>query len=264
MSRTQEVINDSVYKNAHREQIRAAQERSRLILSLAILFQVVAQWGWAIFLFVSPHYSQPECSGNTTIIMFFKEYKTQDINLLDPETGHRSSIWPGWLLFCVGITAGLTVVLAVSSSFRANVDLPSRGSLAVGTPAALVNLLLESLHPWQDRRRLTVFGCHVISLFVWIMLVATSEWQTLVNDIFPGENNVTGLGQPSVCQWAPFGVLLLQYTNILPFSVAASATNASVKRRQQVRVAPRQLLRACAIHTDMQDTPQVHAGRKIM
>ena len=136
------------------------------------------QWAWAIFLFVSPYYGQPECSGDTIIIMFLTPFRTRDINSFDGN-GLRFLVWPMWLLFCVGVTLFLTVILAVSSSFRANEEF-SRPSASVGagttpaTPAPLVwaHMVMDSLPPWRDRKRQFVFWCNCLSVIVWGMFVA--------------------------------------------------------------------------------------------
>lgn len=59
--------------------IRRVQSRERVLLSLALLLQVALQWTWGIVLFVSPLYSQPECSSGTVLLLFFSPWKTRDI-----------------------------------------------------------------------------------------------------------------------------------------------------------------------------------------
>ncbi|KIP02978.1 hypothetical protein PHLGIDRAFT_130428 [Phlebiopsis gigantea 11061_1 CR5-6] len=195
------LIETSFYNHVHRQQAKAAQERARVVLSLAILLQVVMQWAWAIFLFVSPYYGQPECSGDTVVVMFLAPFRTRDINSFDGN-GLHFLVWPMWLLFCVGVTLALAIILAVSSSFRANEEFsrPSASGGSGATPAtpaplAWAHMVRDSLPPWRDRRRQFVFWCNCLSFAVWGMLVAASEWQIVRNCIFPGENNFGGLGQ---------------------------------------------------------------------
>ncbi|CAL1713781.1 unnamed protein product [Somion occarium] len=59
------IIESPFYINRQKKHIKAAQNRERVILALALLTQVVLQWTWGIILFVSPTYSQKECSGDT-------------------------------------------------------------------------------------------------------------------------------------------------------------------------------------------------------
>lgn len=136
------------------------------------------QWAWAIFLFVSPYYGQPECSGGTVVVMFLTPFRARDINSFDGN-GLRFLVWPTWLLFCVGVTLSLTVILAVSSAFRATEEF-SRPSASVGggttpatpVPLAWAHMVMDSLPPWRDRRRQFVFWCNCLSFVVWGMFVA--------------------------------------------------------------------------------------------
>lgn len=134
------------------------------------------QWAWAIYLFVSPQYSQSNCSGETIIIMFLAPFKTRNINSFDSkESGARFLIWPAWLLFCVGTTLVLTIILAVSSSDR-SIEVFSRPSafsastgMATATPTPWVwaHMVWESLPPWRDRKRQFTFWCNFLSFIVW-------------------------------------------------------------------------------------------------
>ena len=67
----------------------------------------------------------------------------------------------------------LMIVLAVSSSFRANEVVSSRPTATEGTsaPLAWVHAALESLPLRRDRKRQLVFLCNIFSLSAWVMFV---------------------------------------------------------------------------------------------
>ena len=139
------------------------------------------QWTWAIYLFVSPSYSQSECSGDTLVLLFLAPFRTRHINSFDSsDSGARFLIWPAWLLFCVGTTLVLTIILAVSSSDR-SVEVFSRPSAFSGgtglatatpTPWVWVHMFWESLPTRRDRKRQFIFWCNCLSFIVWGMFVA--------------------------------------------------------------------------------------------
>ena len=93
--------------------IERAQSRQRLFLALALLTQVVLQWAWGVVLFVSPVYSQTNCSGETSLIFFLARFTAREIN------DKYMAVWVLWLLFSLGITLFMTVVLALTSPARA-------------------------------------------------------------------------------------------------------------------------------------------------
>lgn len=189
------LISSSVYANVHKRQVKAAQQRARVVLSFAILLQVnlklliiscygslylqvVMQWSWAIFLFVSPFYSQPECSGDTVIVMFLASFTTRTVNSFDGN-GMRFLIWPMWLLFCLGVTLTLTILLALSSPYRST-QLFSRPSAlsgetgtSLGTPALVswAHMAWEAFPPWHDRKRQFIFWSNFLSAMLWAIFV---------------------------------------------------------------------------------------------
>lgn len=80
------VFASTVYANVHKKQLRVAQKRARIILALALLLQVIFQWSWGIFLFVSWNkHSQPECSGDTILVMFLKSFTVKNINSIEKD-----------------------------------------------------------------------------------------------------------------------------------------------------------------------------------
>ncbi|GBE85478.1 hypothetical protein SCP_0706650 [Sparassis crispa] len=109
------VLVSEVYVNTHKKKIKAEQNKERLILSLALLTQVVLQWAWGIILFVSPAYNQTCINANTILVFFLKPITAKEIN------DTTFVIWPLWLIFSLGITMILTIVLAISGHSRAHI-----------------------------------------------------------------------------------------------------------------------------------------------
>lgn len=109
--------------------------------------------------------------------MFMYPFRTRDINNLENAT-YRYLIWPLWLLFCLGITLTLTILLALSSRPQ---DDPSRSFVmsagtrqSAGTPPlkAWTRLLAEVLSNWKEDMRQSVFWLNFVSLGLWVMFVA--------------------------------------------------------------------------------------------
>ena len=125
------MIADAVDKIAgkHRERIERAQGQQRLFLALALLTQVVFQWAWGVVLFVSPAYSQTNCSGATELIFFLAPFTAREIN------DHLMTVWVLWLLFSLGITLVMTIVLTLTSptQARAASSMASNVSTTPGT-----------------------------------------------------------------------------------------------------------------------------------
>ncbi|GJE92573.1 hypothetical protein PsYK624_087280 [Phanerochaete sordida] len=202
--RDQNIIEATMSSNVRKRQVKRAQRRARIVLSLAILIQVVLQWAWGIYLFSSWTYSQPECNASTILFIFFAQFSTRDINSVE-RNGVRFFIWPVWLLFCLGITFALVVILALSSSDRAAPlsSSMSRTGLSTGTRrstttpafAAWTQIAREMVPPWNDYRAQFYFWCNFVSFALWVMFVASSELQKQRNCIFEGENDFGGLGQ---------------------------------------------------------------------
>ncbi|GJE92576.1 hypothetical protein PsYK624_087310 [Phanerochaete sordida] len=201
--RKQELFESAFSSNIIKDQVKQAQRRGRLVLSLAILIQVVLQWTWGIYLFVSWNYSQPECNGDTILLIFMMPIKTRTIDSVD-RNKHRFFIWPVWLLFCLSITFTLVVILTLSNSYRSlsasfnesraeDVDTAKTSA----TPAYITwqRIVCECIPSREDRRGLFAFCCNVISLVLWCMFVAASEIQMRDNCVFYGENSFGGLGQ---------------------------------------------------------------------
>ena len=95
------------------KRIERAQGRQRVFLALALLTQVVLQWAWGVVLFVSPSYGQKNCSGDTKLRFFLVTFTAHEIN------ERYMFVWVLWLLFSLGITMFMTIVLALTSPTRA-------------------------------------------------------------------------------------------------------------------------------------------------
>ena len=166
-----------------RQKVEAAQSRERVILALALLTQVVLQWTWGIILFVSPVYKQPECSGDTVLMLFFSPFTVRRIR------GAKFAVWPMWLLFCLAVTLGLLIILSLTSPHRAQYSLSRHSSfssmstntlraslveLARSYPAAppLVAPSPTSHHPfWKGTKGTIVVIGNIISFSLWALYI---------------------------------------------------------------------------------------------
>jgi len=132
-------------------------------------------------------------------VLFFHPFLTPDIN-----SGLRFVIWPVWLLFSLGITLILTIVLTLSSPSRAHDTTSSESSTSspysTNTPlwTHLVKYAKEAIPSWRDRPKLLIFVGHIVSFALWCMYLAASEWQLhLAWDYMQdhSESNFGGFGQ---------------------------------------------------------------------
>lgn len=172
------LLESTVDFNRHKKKkVTAAQNRKRVVLALALLTQVVLQWAWGIILFISPVYDQPECSGQTTLILFFAPFCTQEIN-----KAGKIAVWPVWILFSLGITLVLTIVLSLSSPNRAHDSsfLISRQTMSsthsIYTPPTPFFTQLTRLHItitpiWKDKARLYIFLGNAVSFCLWLLYI---------------------------------------------------------------------------------------------
>ncbi|TCD66843.1 hypothetical protein EIP91_000797 [Steccherinum ochraceum] len=197
------ILESEVYVNRHKSKIKAAQNRERVVLSLALLTQVVLQWAWGIIMFVSPSYSGSYCSGGTIVLFFLAPFRGEQIDI---RNGFVFAIWPLWLMFSLGITLALTIVLALSSPNRAHDYVVSRqsvlstgsgGSASIATPVieGLIRLTWGAIPAWNDRPKQLIFWGNIVSCALWLLYLVTSEWQRSMNCIFEGENDFGGFGQ---------------------------------------------------------------------
>ena len=168
----------------HRKRIECAQSRQRLFLALALLTQVVLQWSWGIVLFVSPVYSQTNCSGQTKLIFFLAPFTADEIN------NKLMVVWVLWLLFSLGITLFMTVVLALTSPSRARPWTGVRSSpassvatrsssTASATPRPVIEQLFVSARAavpsWKDRSGQLIFWYNIGCIILWFVYIIC-EW----------------------------------------------------------------------------------------
>ncbi|CAL1713780.1 unnamed protein product [Somion occarium] len=191
------IIESPFYINRQKKHIKAAQNRERVILALALLTQVVLQWTWGIILFVSPTYSQKECSGDTVLLFFLYPFRVRDVK------GGKFVVWPFWLIFTLGITLALTINLALSSPNRAHDSLSRRSTISMSagnsssTPVwrQLARLTVDVIPSWQDRPKQVIFWGNTVSFILWCLYLISSEWQRSLNHISEGEDDFGGFGQ---------------------------------------------------------------------
>ncbi|OCH92806.1 hypothetical protein OBBRIDRAFT_726092 [Obba rivulosa] len=202
-----------IQSNRQKKRIKADQQRKRTILALAILTQVVLQWAWGFVLFVSwDGYSQPECNGDTVVLLFWAHFTAKEIN------NNFFWVWPLWLLFSLGITLLLTIVLAVTSPDLAQ-DIPSRSSISTQASGPsqhpivrqLIHDLWVSIPTRTNRVGQFVLGINIVSLALWILFIFASEEQRRDNCLYSGENNFGGFGQitATLLALAPFWSLTI-------------------------------------------------------
>ncbi|KAI0369432.1 hypothetical protein BV20DRAFT_968016 [Pilatotrama ljubarskyi] len=190
-----------------RIKIERAQSKQRLFLALALLTQVVLQWAWGIVLFVSPVYSQTNCSGDTALLLFMKPFTAREIN------DRYMVVWVFWLLFSLGITLTMTIMLALTSPARAR---PASGSNSSRSSSVATSSSRSSSTPrhtlrlgmihlaraaWQaipsrrDRGGQVVFWYNIAAVVFWLMYLISAEIQIQTNCIFSGENTISSFGQ---------------------------------------------------------------------
>ena len=162
----------------HKRKVARAQNRQRVFLAFALLIQVILQWAWGVVLFVSPVYSQANCSGDTELIFFLYHFTAEEIN------GGHMHVWVLWLLFSLGITMAMTVVLAVTSPSRARAltqhsspasTMTGRSQSDAPTPRPVHRQVYESLisalPPLRDRSRQLVFWYNVLCVVLWAIYI---------------------------------------------------------------------------------------------
>ncbi|EKM48053.1 uncharacterized protein PHACADRAFT_214972, partial [Phanerochaete carnosa HHB-10118-sp] len=76
------IVESAALRNARKREVKRAQRRARMVLSLALLIQVVLQWAWGVYLFTAWTYSQPACSADTTLVLFLAPFRTRTLNSL--------------------------------------------------------------------------------------------------------------------------------------------------------------------------------------
>ncbi|PIL34876.1 hypothetical protein GSI_02663 [Ganoderma sinense ZZ0214-1] len=197
---------EQITTGRHKRRVERAQNRQRIFLAFALLIQVVLQWAWGVVLFVSPVYSQANCSGDTALIFFLYRFTAREIN------DRYMYVWVLWLLFSLGITMAMTVVLAVTSPARARaftqhsspVSTMGTRSLTMSTSSSstprpvhrqVYESVLSAVPPFRDTPRQLVFWYNVLCVILWLVYIIASEIQIQANCLFTGENSITSFGQ---------------------------------------------------------------------
>ncbi len=211
--------------NHRKQRIKKAQRRQREIISVVLLLQVVLQWAWGIYLFVSPTYSQDYLNNSTQLVLFLAPFETGSIN---KTTDHPHAggflIWAAWILFCLSVTMLLVVNLAVSGSAHSQTSLSSVNTgIGTGYTSYTSNtpigkqwekLVRESLILRVTRKEVMKGLRMLTMLALWALFIAgkgrlvytpfqqtditfiiASEWQRLRNCMFDGEQDFGSLGQ---------------------------------------------------------------------
>jgi hypothetical protein len=99
-------IDDVHITKEGKKKIERRQARERFILSMALLLQVILQWAWGVILFVDPSYSQNECSGQTSLWLFFRPFQTSSLQVRGTSY-HLEALWP-WVHFIALYIISLT------------------------------------------------------------------------------------------------------------------------------------------------------------
>lgn len=173
-------------------------------------------------MFVSPSYSGSSCSGDTVILFFLAPFHGRQIDI---NNGWVFVVWPVWLLFCLGITLALAIVLALSSPSRAHDYSVSRRSTiappsvrSTTTPVfeGLIRLTWDVFPTWDDKPKQLIFWGNILAFALWLLFLIcesqsalgtlslfnavclASEWQRSRNCIFDGEQDFGGFGQVGV------------------------------------------------------------------
>ncbi|THG96081.1 hypothetical protein EW026_g5682 [Hermanssonia centrifuga] len=244
LTREDDILTAAFDQNAHKLHIRKAQKRSRLLLCIALLLQVVFQWAWGIILFVSPLYSQPECNNDTRLVLFLYPFDTGRINNLDISRGFL--VWPAWLLFSLGSTVCLTIILSLTGPSRAN-DPSSHGtfteSAGTNTPVVYAMGRIARAHIisfWASKRDRKMFLFNILVAIFWMMLIVSSEWQRSVNNPTPGENDFSGFGQITalLLSLAPAWSLTVAFYKYPSFKRKQESRRRMKSRREWHRLLP--------------------------
>ncbi|KAG9045303.1 hypothetical protein FS837_006538 [Tulasnella sp. UAMH 9824] len=191
--------------------------RGRVILSLALLAQIVLQWIWAVMMFVDPFYAQNPCSGDTIIVYIAGFRKADDIN-------KRFASWAVWLLLCISSSLIFGVVMVFSCPSPVH-EIPIKYDHIESDTSTIKGKIIHWLHcikyflyPKDDELLWERWWIRVSKLFAFAIVigfVALSEVQITVNDVLSGENEIWSFSQSAAVFLAlsplwPIGVAWLR------------------------------------------------------
>ncbi|OBZ71733.1 hypothetical protein A0H81_08882 [Grifola frondosa] len=167
------------------KQLEAAQSKERLILALALLTQVVLQWAWA---------ATPNLSSSSRNSL---RGRIHDDKLF--------FVWVLWLLFSLGITLFMTIVLAVTSGPRSQNGLSrhstfssagnSRSHSRTRAMRAVYASAIQAIPSWNNRSQLFIFCYNILAFALWLIFIVSSELQIRANCIFQERTIYKALGR---------------------------------------------------------------------
>lgn len=174
----------------------ADKTRGRIILSLALLMQIVLQWAWTVLMFVNPYYAQAPCSPSTIIVYIGGIRTAAEINK------EYFASWAVWLLLCVCGVLIYGVIMVFSCPSHVH-DTPISG-----WPDP------PDEETWRERLRYWGWTCHryvitdehyvsrwwirlsqIIAFSIVAVFVGLSERQIVINTVLQGENEVFSFSQ---------------------------------------------------------------------
>lgn len=109
--------------------------------------------------------------------MFLKSFTVKNINSIEKD-GARYLIWPLWIFFSLGTTLFLTIVLALSSPYRAqavfsrSTNVTTAPSSTTPVVVAWAHMARQAIPSWKDKKRLLTLACYIFSFFLWCIYVA--------------------------------------------------------------------------------------------
>ncbi|KAG8913869.1 hypothetical protein FRC01_004345, partial [Tulasnella sp. 417] len=166
--------------------------RGRIILSLALLAQIVLQWIWAVVMFVDPFYAQNPCSGDTIVVYIAGFRKADDIN-------RQFASWAAWLLLCISSSLIFGVVMVFSCPSPVH-EIPLKYDHIESDTSTIKGMILRwlqcikhFLYPKGDDLIWERWWIRISQLFAFAIVVgfvALSEEQITVNNVLSGENEI--------------------------------------------------------------------------
>ncbi|KAG8924622.1 hypothetical protein FRC00_004912 [Tulasnella sp. 408] len=191
--------------------------RGRIILSMALLAQIVLQWIWAVMMFVDPFYAQNPCSRSTTIVYIAGFHKADHIN-------ERFSSWAVWLLLCIFSSLIFGVIMVFSCTSPAH-ETPINYDHIEPSTSKIKGRIVRWLHcgkyflyPKDDgllRQRLWIRISMLFAFTIVVVFITLSELQITENNVLSGENEIRSFSQSAAVFLAlspiwPIGVAWLR------------------------------------------------------
>ncbi|KAG8922841.1 hypothetical protein FRC01_013538 [Tulasnella sp. 417] len=206
------------------QQEQDERARGRIILSLALLAQIVLQWIWTVFMFVYPVYAQKRCSPDTIIIYLAGSHRAEYIK------NHFAS-WAAWLFLCIcsSLIFGVVMVFSCPSPVHEtplNYDhIESNNSTVKGKILRWLQCIKHFLYPKDDDLIWERWWIRISQLFAFAIVAGffvLSEVQISTNSInrflLSGENDIWSFSQSAAVFLAlspiwPIGIAWLRKHN---------------------------------------------------